>query len=136
MCPLLCATGEVFNVNGTEVKVPDRFNCKTRNALYIAQCKLCCSTEDNTYGGQTNQPAHKRFNGHRACFDLSDPDTIEKSALAEHSFLEHKENFDLNNYKCMIYNRTNPRDLNRHESRLIGSLRTNVLGLNRMNLQK
>jgi hypothetical protein len=136
MCQLLCNTGEVFNINGIDVEVPDRYNCKTRNAIYISQCQLCTSEVDNTYGGQTNQPVHKRFNGHRSCFDLSDSKIIEKSALAEHSYLVHGENFDLNNFKCMIYNSVNPMDLNRHEARLIGRLRTNVMGINRMNVQK
>jgi hypothetical protein len=86
-CKLLCNTGEIFHVNGKDIAVPNRFNCKTRNALYIAQCKICHDKpEDNTYGGQTVQPFHKRVNGHRSCFVSDNIETIEKSALAEHCY--------------------------------------------------
>lgn len=136
-CPLLCDAGEIFYINGKEVKVPDRFNCKTRNALYIAQCKICDQDQDNAYGGQTTQRFHKRVNGHRSCFsNSSEPEVIEKSALAEHSFLKHRDKFNLENYRMMIHNRVSARDLDRHESRLISELRTNVMGLNRMKIQK
>ncbi len=76
--------GESMTVNGATVRTPNRnFNCKTRNAIYLAQCSLC---GDNTqaerdYVGQTLQHMHQRINGHRACFAPDDPDTIEKSAL-------------------------------------------------------
>ena len=137
-CELLCNTGEIFCVNGKKINVPNRFNCKTRNALYLAQCKVCKPTDENTYVGQTTQSLRKRINGHRSCFtSTSDIQNIEKSALAEHCYYKHGENyFDLKNFKFMVYNRVNSNDLNRHESRLITGLRTNVMGLNRCNIQK
>ena len=69
---------------------------------------------------------------------ISDLKVIEKSALAEHNYKKHDSDsdFDLNNYKMMVYNTVNARDLNRQESRLISELRTNVMGLNRMNIKK
>ena len=91
---------------------------------------------DNSYIGQTAQPFHKRINGHRSCFaDVNDLIIAEKSALALHSANEHKENFNLNNFKFILHDQTRPRDLIRRESRHIGELRTNVMGLNRMNVQ-
>ena len=76
------------------------------------------------------------MNGHRACFNINDRDAIEKSALALHAFENHPDNFDLDNYKFMVYKQVNPINLNRHEAITIGTLRTGVLGLNRMKIQK
>ena len=92
--------------------------------------------KENTYAGQTMQPMHKRINGHRSCFVEGDLESIEKSALALHAAQEHPDNFNLHIFNFMIVNSVNPRQLNRQESRFIGELRTNVKGLNRMNIQK
>ena len=90
-----------FFVNNKEIKVPPRFNCKTRNALYIAQCKICDHDQENTYGDQTSQRFHQRVNDHLACFsNASDTELTEKSALAEHCSLKHSPSkFDLGNYR-------------------------------------
>ena len=61
---------------------------------------------------------------------------IEKSALALHANNEHPKFFELDIFKFMIIDSVNPCALNRRESRAIGELRTNVMGLNRMNIQK
>ena len=83
------------------------------------------------------QKFHKRMNGHRSHFKPDDQESVEKSALSLHAQEVHKRDFDLNNYKLMIYKNTNnPRTLHRLESLAIGELRTNILGLNRMNTQK
>ena len=127
-----------FTVNGKTIKPLRGRNCKSRNVIYVAQCSLCVSMCEliNAYGGQTVQPLHKRVNGHRACFNINDSDAIEKSALALHAFENHPDNFDLDNYKFMVYKQVNPISLNRHEAITIGTLRTGVLGLNRMKIQK
>lgn len=137
-CDLLGNMGETISVNGKEVTVRKNLNCKSCNVIYLAQCKLCSAIPlvDDTYAGQTVQPFHKRANGHRACF--SDPDDlslVEKSALSLHSYNEHRDNFELNNFRFILHDEARPRDLNRREARHIGELRTNVMGLNRMNVQ-
>ena len=96
---------------------------------------LLCTSE-HTYVGQTQQPVHKRINGHRACFVADDPPTIEKSALALHAAEAHPDVFNIDIFNFMILDSVNPRQLNRKESVNIDKLRTNVIGLNRMYVQK
>lgn len=91
---------------------------------------LCIYRTNSTKG----PPTHKH--GHRSCFVADQPDTIEKSALALHAKEKHPNNFDLSIFKFMIRDSVSPRDLSRRESSVIGSLRTDVMGLNRMNIQK
>ena len=57
-CLLFCNTGEIFKTNSIEIPVPDRYNCKTRNVIYIAQCKMC--DEDNTCMG--DKPTNRYIN--------------------------------------------------------------------------
>ena len=69
-CKLLGNKGDTWMVNGKPVETPNRpLNCKTKNAIYLAQCTLCGKKVDidDTYTGQTQQPImHKRSNGHRS----------------------------------------------------------------------
>ena len=68
---------------------------------------------------------------------MDNSDVIEKSAFSQHNIESHPENFDMNNYKFMVYRKTNNhRNLHRLESTTISGLRTNVWGLNRMHTQK
>ena len=83
------------------------------------------------------QKFNNRVNGHRSHFKPDNLESIEKSAFSQHAHDEHPDQFDLNNYKLMIYKKTNnPRNLHRLESITIGELHTNILGLNRMNTIK
>ena len=139
-CPLLGKMGESVTINDRSVSVKKNLNCKSRNVIYLAQCKLCDhSVSDNTYTGQTSQPFHKRVNGHRSCFvskyGQPDLDSAEKSALSLHNINEHRNNFSLSNFGFILHDQVRPRDLNRREARHIGDLRTNVMGLNRMYVQ-
>ena len=141
-CPLLNKKkGESMTVNGSiKVSTPKRnFTCKTRNTIYLAQCSECGDNDqaESHYVGQTMQPMHLRINGHRNCFDPNyDFDTIKESALALHAFEKHQDKFQLGIFDFMILDSVNPQKLNRYESRAIGELRANVLGLNRMKIQK
>ena len=63
-------------------------------------------------------------------------DIAEKSALVLHNAPQHSENFKLDNFKFVLHDQVRSREMNRRESRHIGELRTNVMGLNRMNVQK
>ena len=140
-CPLMTNAGDTWLVNGITMKTPHlSFNCKTKNAIYVAQCKICGVNDESTYVGQTTQPVHKRLNGHRSCFVKDDLNQeypqADKSALSLHNQEKHVHNMDLNNFKVAIINSVNPCALDRREASAIGKLRTNVLGLNRMNIQK
>ena len=132
-------SGDTFNINNGELRVPSRFNCKTGNCIYMAQCNLCSSlrTEgislEDTYFGQTTQKFHKRINGHRACFNAED---YKKSALSLHAMENHPDHFDINIYKMAVLREVNPRCLNREEFRYIEKFRTNSFGLNRCKVER
>ena len=140
-CKHMCSAGEEFIINDQKLKVPSRFDCKTRNCIYIAQCKLCKNIEEDsyhvifedTYFGQTMQKFHQRVNGHRSCFNYEDRN---KSALSIHAFEHHGYSFSLDNYKFAILKECNPRSLNREEFRFIEKYRTNCLGLNRCKVER
>ena len=90
----MCKAGDVFVVNDQCLKVPAKFDCKTRNCIYVAQCKLCCQIRESdyqvifedTYFGQTMQKFNQRVNGHRSCFKFEERN---KSALSMHAFEHH-----------------------------------------------
>ena len=132
-------SGDKFDINRSEITVPSRFNCKTENCIYMAQCNLCSSlrTEgislEDTYFGQTTQKFHKRINGHRACFNADD---YKKSALSLHAMENHPDHFDINIYKMAVLKEVNPRCLNREEFRYIEKFHTNSFGLNRCKVER
>ena len=49
-----------------------------------------------------------------------------------HTFLEHRENFNMNIFKLGIVKKVNPNLLNRQEDFFITKFRTNIYGLNRI----
>ena len=61
---------------------------------------------------------------------------VEKSALSLHSYNQHREQFDLSNFRFMLSRQVRARDMDRSEAVSIGEFRTNVMGLNRMNVRK
>ena len=138
-CRHMGRSGDTFNINNGELTVPSRFNCKTENCIYMAQCNLCSSLRaegislEDTYFGQTTQKFHKRINGHRACFNAED---YKKSALSLHAMENHPDHFDINIYKMAVLREVNPRCLNREEFRYIEKFRTNSFGLNRCKVER
>ena len=140
-CRHMCRAGEEFVVNGQKLVVPIRYNCKSKNVIYVAQCKLCNLIKEegyeivveDTYFGQTMQNFHKRVNGHRACFKVEERN---KSALSIHAYEHHSDSFTIDNYKFAILKECNPRGLNREEFRYIEKYRTNCLGLNRCKVER
>ena len=140
-CPSLCNNGDTLTVNQKVITATKALNCKSRNVIYLAQCKTCDQNTENSYIGQTSQEFHLRVNGHRAHFALNDqglPDygKAEKSALALHNYKEHYDEFNMDNYQFLLMDQVRPRDLNRSEALHINQYRTNVKGLNRKNVQK
>lgn len=140
-CKHMGNAGDEFIVNDHKLVVPSRFDCKTRNCVYIAQCKQCDHivedsyhvVTENTYIGQTMQKFHERVNGHRSCFNN---EGYKKSALSLHAFDHHRDDFSLDNYKFAIVKECNPRQLNREEFRFIEKFKTNCLGLNRCKVER
>ena len=139
-CPLIAKDAEMI-IGGTTVKSQEGLTCKSKNVIYMAQCKLCHEDDKKTgelsvYAGQTQQPLHKRINGHRSCFK-NDAESWEKSALSKHAFEEHfDENFNMSIYRITAYKQCPSINLNRLESKTINEFRLGVLGLNRMKIQK
>ena len=76
-CPLV-NTSNKTTINNITVRTQRNLNCKSRNVLYLWQCKLC--QEENSYIGRTMQKAHERTNTHRSCF--TDVNKWESSALS------------------------------------------------------
>ena len=75
---------------------------------------------------------HVRMNGHRSKFKIDTDLTFEQSALAMHTFLMHKDNFNMKIFKLGIVKKVNPNYLNREEDFFISRFRTNIFGLNRI----
>lgn len=136
-CPQMLEEGKSMLVNGFQVKPLGSHTCKSKNVVYVAQCTICEGKPvDSAYVGQTQQKFHQRANGHRACFVANDPDTIEKSALALHAKERHPDQFNMGIFRFAIVDSVQGGTLNRREARAIHELRTNVMGLNRMYIQK
>ena len=122
-------------VNGKRLKLNESLDCKSRNVIYIAQCKICCQGQGNrkedSYFGQTMQSFHRRINGHRAKFtELGH----EGSALAQHCWVRHRDAFSLDNFKLGLIKSVSPVALDRHEQKLIEAYRTKLFGLNRISV--
>ena len=75
---------------------------------------------------------HVRINCHRSKFVIDKRLIFEQSALSYHSFLAPKDNFSMNNFKLVIVKEVNPLNLDREEQRFINTFKTNIFGLNRM----
>ena len=102
-------------------------NCKSKNCIYLAICKLC----GDFYIGQCQPPLHKRVNGHRSNFTES---KFKDSALSAHIYLDHPQNFPnkVNNYKFAILNHYDTgHPLTDRENWLVSQTRAVTLHLNR-----
>ena len=64
-CPLF-NTQPSNSVNNNKIKPTPNLNCKSRNVVYLLQCKLC--KEENSYIGRTIERVHERANIHKGCF--------------------------------------------------------------------
>ena len=77
------------------------------------------------------------MNGHRIYFNMDKNQKLwEKSALSKHAYECHQDNFSLENYRIMVYKQGCSTSLNRLESKTINENRLDVLGFNRMKIQK
>ena len=125
-CPLV-NTSPTATVNGKRVRLGKTLNCKSRNVIYLWQCKLC--RKDDSYFGRTVQKSHKRTNTHRGCF--RDPTKWEDSALSLHARKVHGENFDLKNFKISLVKKVSPQRIRRDEFKYIDKYQTRIFGMNR-----
>ncbi len=126
-CPLV-NTDQQITINNRRVNTPaPNLNCKSKNVIYLWQCKLC--TRDNSYFGRTVQPSHKRTNTHRGCFMKEEE--WEESALSMHAKSCHGNNFSLNNFKISLVRQCTPQTIRREEFKYIDKYKTRVRGINR-----
>ena len=118
------------NINGLKVKLDFTLDCKSKNCIYVALCRLC--NDKAFYFGQTTTPLHIRFNGHRGCFKTNNL-KFNDSALSHHIYTKHLENFDskLLNYKIGIVRTCSAVLLNRLEDYFIYSSKADIISLNR-----
>ena len=116
-------------------------NCKTRNFIYGATCKLC----KKNYVGKSTQPCHKRINGHRDSLGKyvgnqniitgnSSLEEKDKYSLAIHLHKEHnvltRTGLD-DNYEFTILEKCTPRSLDVKEHLWVQGLKTiSPFGLN------
>ena len=64
-CPMMFDNDANVIVNNIPVTLNPDYNCKSKNVIYLLQCKICETNSNNTYVGQTRQECHNRINGHR-----------------------------------------------------------------------
>ena len=123
-CPLV-NTKDRFLINGTPLRIPQHLNCKSKNIIYMWNCKLC----DEAYFGRTVQSCRNRTSGHRSCFNNADK--VEKSALSMHAKDAHENDFSLKTFNVSVVKKVSPQQLRREEFKFIDKYRTASLGLNR-----
>ena len=129
--------GTILNINNLNLRIPLKFNCKTEDCIYVAQCKICSNApsmdyKESTYFGQTVQEFHNRVSGHRSHFNDR---TFEKSALSLHAWNFHKDCFNLSIYRLGVVKKVRAATLlDREESKYIDKFKTRSLGLNRYNV--
>ena len=131
-----CKSCILFTDNISEVEAggfshtgPGNVNCKSRNTIYLAQCSICRNSQ-GSYTGQSQQPLHKRINGHRHDF-YKQPHL---SALAYHSAQQHGALLHLEDFTLTILAQTSPTNLDRLENYYMNKFRCRTLGLNRSNI--
>ena len=138
-CPLMSGKEEI--VNGKTKYRTAKGNCKTRNIVYNAKCKLC----KKLYVGKSTQPCHKRINGHRnSLVKFVENQNIvnvassaydkDKYSLAIHLYKEHGIlNFTGldNNFEFTILEKCTPKTLDVKEHLWVQKLKTVIpRGLN------
>ena len=126
LCPLMANSGTVF-INGKKFTL-DGGSCKQRNVIYLFLCTVC----SKGYTGKTDQPLHKRVNGHRNCEPFDDDSVItDFQALKYHAAVIHGGDFN-DVYKVFVVkNVSNPNDLLKWELLYIDKFNTKEpFGLN------
>ena len=121
-CPLVSQEERPI-INGIQLTIPKSLNCKSKNIIYMWNCKLC----NETYFGRTIQHCHNRTSGHRSCFN--NEDKVEKSALSMHAKECHIENFSLVTFSISVVKKVSPQQLRREEFRFTDKYRPTSLGL-------
>jgi len=142
LCPLLFSFDEDIIINGVQLNLDKKLSCKDKCVIYVSQCQNCVQIKlssgsimfEDSYFGQTATETSTRFNGHRSKFKINDEKAYEKSALSQHCFDCHNDAMTLTNFKVGIVKKCKPCDLDREENRFISKFRTDIWGLNRINV--
>ena len=123
-CPLVNKERRLV-INGNPLVIPRFYSCKSKNIIYLWNCKLC----DENYFGRTIQACHNRTSGHRSCFN--NIDKVDKSALSMHANDCHQNDFTLDSFKISVVKKVSPQQLRREEFKYIDKFKTVPKGLNR-----
>ena len=142
LCPLLFKLDDTITINGERLVLDSKLSCKDKGVIYVAQCQTCDLYKQNnglifyedSYFGQTATGTNTRFNGHRNKFVIDDNKVFEKSALSQHCHDCHDDVMTLSIFKVGIVKKCKPENLDREESRFIAKFRTDIWGLNRINV--
>ena len=129
-----------ISVNAHKVVLPNG-NCKSKNIIYLAQCKLCI---DKCYVGRTVQTLNKRLNGHRHCFStvvkeglnyVNASDDDDSFSLGIHLFNEHGITSGFDDYfRFHVLEHVSPSQMEKSEHLWIHKLNTLFpYGINRSN---
>ena len=142
---LLVSGNSMVSNNGHSVRTQGG-NCKTRNIVYGATCKLC--TVNNVYVGKTVTSLSQRVNGHRSKYyeilEASSKGNVEshrdfddENVLGAHLFSVHnlRERSDFNeSFHFDILCSTSPDNIRKSEQFYINKLKTLYpFGLNNVN---
>ena len=125
-CPLMANSGTA-SINGKKFTL-EGGNCKLRNVIYLFLCTVC----SKGYTGKTDQPLHKRVNGHRNCESFDGDSLItDFQALKYHAEITHGGVFNDVYRVFVVKNVSNPSDLLRWELHFIDKFNTKEpFGLN------
>ena len=110
-CPMMSEKGTVV-INGVDMSCSGG-DCKSRNIIYYFQCTVC----KLGYVGKTDQPLHKRVNGHRNCKVIEDEDITDFQILYHHSSLHDLPFLDC--YRIWVIKQVAPSELSATELEFI-----------------
>ena len=112
------------NVNGVTFNKCHGGNCKSKNLIYLAECKQC----NKAYIGKTTLPLHNRINGHRASkFDTSNciSTLTDENVLSYHCLVDHNKTQEFTKlYEITILKCVEPLNLLETEHYLINKFKT------------
>ena len=122
-----------LNDHDLDLKLSNRFNCKSEDVIYIAQCQI--TDYNDCYFGNTSNKLHVRFNVHRQGFKAG---KYTRNVLSNHLYTDHSEmiGVGLHNYRVGIIDSVAPRDIERREDYYIWRTDAASLHLNRYQVMK
>ena len=79
-CPRMDSSNTITSLSNISYKIQGKFNCQTRNAVYVMECTIC----HKQYVGETLQMVNARFRVHESFIR-----TKKENNIAEHFNMSH-----------------------------------------------